>query len=994
MRYLMFTCLVLFLAFSVTSVTAQKGIVRGTVIENSTGEPMIGVTVVVEGTTTGGVTDFDGKFQISLDPGTHTIKASFISFQTVTVSGVQVEAGEATIIDNIRLKENVEQLDEVVVTAEALRDSETALLTIKRKSANLLDGISAANFRKIGDSDAAAAVKRVTGVSIEGNKYVYVRGLGDRYTKTMLNSVDVPGLDPDRNSIQIDIFPTSLIQNMIVSKTALAEMPADFAGGVVNIETVDFPEEKILDVSFGLSYNPSMHFNPDFIDHEGSDTDWLGLDSDLRDLPDGARGDIPLPGTAPDQDVFNFTRQFSPVLQSSQETSLMNYNIGVSVGDQVQLTSSDKLGYLFSLTYKTQQTFYDDQQFGEFQIPDPQNDNDELITASLKEGVVGIDNRFLGGLAGLAFKTNSSKFRFTALRLQNGERKSGGFTILEDPNQNAAGKSNFVAPNAQNLEYSERSLTNLMLGGEHYFNGKQWTIDWRVSPTFSRQEDPDIRVAALTDEFGLDFNPGAGGLPSRIWRFLDETNLVGRLDLTYNLDLFSRDAKIKFGGSYVFKERDYEILQYNLQFVNFEDQPEWETPDLSDVLIEENLFPNPGGIFYTNDVDNIDVNPNQYNSTVSNTAFYVSTELSPLPKLKTIIGLRAENYVQRHTGRDQAAAFRINAELGAGATLEEAIQVVKDGDPALVGRVLEDDKVLDALDFFPSLNATYSLTEEQNLRLSYSRTIARPSFKEASFAQIFDPLSNRAFNGGLIPLIREGDEWDGNLRETHINNFDLRWEIFLDKGQTYSVSAFYKTFEAPLELVRLSTQLTTNELQIRNVGDSYIYGAEFEFRTSLGLIDASLDRFFINGNVTLTESVLQMAEAEFTSRQGFAREGENIDDTRDMAGQAPYVINGGLAYENTSIGLDAGVFYNVQGRALSVVGLSLFPDVYTEPFHSLNFNLNKSFGPKDNLSLNLSVENILNDRREEFFVGHNAEDQIFTGFSPGTTIGVGASYKF
>jgi len=258
---------------------AQTGKIRGTVYEASSGEPLIGVTVVIKGTSKGAVTDFDGKFTISAEPGNYDIQVSFISFETVTISGVAVKEGEVTVLDNISLKESVQELQEVVVTAELIKDSESALLTLKKKSANLMDGISAAKFRKIGDSDAAGAVKRVTGVSVEGGKYVYIRGLGDRYTKTTLNNIDIPGLDPDRNSLQIDIFPTNLIDNMTVLKSSLAEMPADFTGGVVNIETKDFPEEKIFDVSASIGYNPSMHFNNEYITYEGSDTDFLGFDN-------------------------------------------------------------------------------------------------------------------------------------------------------------------------------------------------------------------------------------------------------------------------------------------------------------------------------------------------------------------------------------------------------------------------------------------------------------------------------------------------------------------------------------------------------------------------------------------------------------------------------------------------------------------------------------------------------------------------------------------
>lgn len=969
---------------------AQKGKIRGTVYEDATGETLIGVTVYLKGTSTGAVTDFDGQFVINADPGTYDVLISFVSYETITISGVVVEEGEVSLLENIRLREAVSELEEVIVTAEVIRDSESALLTVKKKSANLLDGISSAKFKKIGDSDAASAVKRVTGVSIEGDKYVYVRGLGDRYTKTTLNNVDVPGLDPDRNSIQIDIFPTNLIQNMIVSKTALAEMPADFTGGAVNIETKDFPDERILDVSFGLTFNPSMHFNSDYISYEGSSTDWLGYDTDLRQLPAGARDELPAPGTGQDQEVFDFSNSFAQQMQNTTQTSFMNYNLGVSIGDQINFSNDNSLGYFVSLTYRTEQTFYSDAVFGEYQVPNQTDPDNELIAASIRDGIISSDSRFIGGLAGLAFKNDNSKLKFNVLRLQNGESKSGAFFITEDPDdgRDAVGKSDFIAPNSQNLEYFQRAITNFLLNGEHYIGDKKWVIDWRLSPTFSNILEPDIRVAALTDEFGFSFNAGAAGLPTRIWRELEEVNAVGRIDITNNTELFGRDAKFKFGGSYTYKERDYEILEYNLQF--FGRQPAFDSPDLDGLLDEENLFPNPGNAYYQSGVTI--PNPNEYNSSVMNTAGYVSAEFSPVSRFKAILGLRAENFVQTHTGRDREAATAIATLVRQGSTIEEAIEQVKNNPEA--GRVLDNDKVLESLDLFPSLNTTFEVSDDQNLRFSYSSTIARPSFKELSFAQIIDPVSGRTFNGGLFPFDTDDDQWDGNLRETRINNFDLRWEIFMDKGQTYSISAFYKTFEDPIELVRIPAAQTTNELQVRNVGDSYLYGAEFEFRTALGILSSALNKFYFNGNVTVTESVLQMTDVEFNGRKAFEREGQTVEDTRNMAGQAPYVINGGFTFEDPSKGFDAGLYYNVQGRTLAVVGTRLFPDVFTEPFHSLNFSANKLFGEKQNLRVSLNVDNILNDRREEFFVGFEAQDQIFTGFSPGTEIGVSVGYSF
>ncbi|MEM6522598.1 MAG: TonB-dependent receptor [Bacteroidota bacterium] len=993
-------CMMMFLtSFGI----AQKGTIRGKVIDAANGEPMFSVTVLIEGTSIGAVTDFEGAFEIKADPGTYNIQASFISYATVKVTGIEVKVGEVTFINQITMSEDVEQLAEVVITAEAIRNTEEALQLVKRKSANVLDGISAASFRKIGDGDAGAAAKRVTGVSVEGGKYVYVRGLGDRYTKTTQNGMDIPGLDPDRNSIQIDIFPTNLIDNMVILKTFTPELPADFTGGIVNIETKDFPEEKIFDVSFGMEYNPSMHFNSDYIDYEGSNTDWLGFDDGERALPANANStSLPRPDIIPgnrtpesDQVVNDFLNQFSPTMGVVPETSFMNYSLGLTIANQFELPNGNNIGYLFTGNYKNNTVFYDDAFFGEYQNDINDREREEFQRAFTIDGILAENNVLLGGLAGLAYKTDRSKYRFTVMRLQNGESRSGDFDLIDDGD--ATGKSDFIGF-SENLEYNERSITNFFLNGEHHFSDDKWVVDWRGSATLSVQDDPDIRqtpFTALSDDLNNPvFNAGAAGNPTRLWRELEEINVVGKVDLTNNLEIFGRDGKIKFGISQTFKERDYRIVDFNLNFdgVGFD----WSGEGI-DVWTSETLYP-AGPVFLVSGFN--DPNPNEYNGKIFNTAGYVSVEISPTEKLKAVFGVRAENFVQRHTGRDQEAAGYIEGRLNDGLTLDQAVAEVKAAkeaaiaDPELddLGNVLDDDKVLDALDFFPSVNLIYSLKEEQNLRLSYSRTIARPSFKELSFAQIFDPVSNRIFNGGLFPI----DSWDGNLVETLIDNIDLRWEVFMDRGQTYSISAFYKSFDNPIELVRMPLQRTNVEYQPRNVGNGQLFGMEFEFRKALDFISPN---WSVNGNVTIVESIIDMQEAELTNRTINSRDGEEIDDTRNMAGQAPWIVNTGISYTNYDKGLDAGLFYNVKGPTLVIVGGGLDPDVFSQPFHSLNFNMNKTFA-NEKWALNFGVSNLLNDKLEQFFERSfsNFEDsspnEVFQRFSPGVSISAGVKYSF
>lgn len=940
---------------------AQQSKIRGTVFDDKTGETLVGVAIQIVGTTTGTITDLDGQFSMDLAEGTYDMQLSYISYQRLLVEGLQIKAGEVTVLDNLRLKESSVELDEVVVSAEIIRTNEAALSTIKRLSASMMDGISSAKMKLIGDDNAVEAAKRVTGVSIEDGKYIYVRGLGDRYSKTTLNNVDIPGLDPDRNSLQMDIFPTNLIDNMLVSKNFTADMPADFAGGLMNVETKDFPEEKFISASASISFNPDMHLNSDFPTYTGGKTDLLGFDDGTRELPERAKQpNIPTPASgASEQEVVNFINSFNPQLGTTRKTSPLDYSLSFSLGDQISLqktsNNSPKLGYIFSLSYKTEYTYYDDVVYGEYQrFIDP--DKYEMRYATLQNGELGEENVLIGMLGGLAFKSKLTKIRLMGLRLQNGESRAGIFDV--DNDGEAVGQSGYFAT-SQNLEYNQRSLSNILLNGTHVLKNSGWDIDWRLSPTFSTSEDPDIRKMAFTHSpnGSSSFSAGAGGNPVRIWRSLEELNATAKLDVTKKYTFKGQDAKLKFGLSHTYKTRDYEILSLSIQFWGGQS---WPNPDPAIVLNPENLFPNkPNSIYYQS--GNSDPNSNAYESNSNNTGFYISNEFHPIPKLKTILGLRAENFVQRHTGRDQSNTYS-----------------------------LDNEKVLESLDFFPSVNFIFALTDEQNLRASYSRTIARPSFKELSFAQILDPISNRIFNGSLYTY----QDWDGKLTETLVDNLDLRWELFLKRGQIFSASAFYKKFDNPIELVRIPEQQTSTEYQTRNVGDGRLYGVELEFRKDLDFIAPAWSNFNISSNFTFVDSQIDMTDTEFNSRKSYEKTGETIDDQREMAGQSPYVINAGLTYDNLELGINTGLFYNVKGPTLAIVGAGLFPDIYEKPFHSLNFSFNKKIGKDQKTIIDFKVSNLLDSSIKNYYQSYGAEDQIYNSRYAGRSFSVGVSYKF
>lgn len=939
---------------------AQNGFIRGTVFDDATAEPLPGVTLLVEGTNLGTITDLDGKFNLSIAPGTYSLKVSLISYEATVISELAVTANEVTLLDNLRLKEANIELTQVTITAQEIRNTENSLLLIKKKSPTVMDGISAVNFRKIGDSDAASSMKRVPGVSVTGGKYVFVRGLGDRYTKTILNGVDIPGLDPDRNTLQMDIFPTNVIDNIIVYKSFSADLPADFTGGVIDITLKDFPEEMKANISVSAGYNPQSHFNPDFLTYEGGKTDFLGFDDGTRAIP--ATSDIPFfsevvgnPESEAGIRYRDILAGFNPNLAAFKEKSFMDYSIGGSFGNQF---GSKKLtmGYNFAFSYKSNTEFYEDAEFARYGLSgDP--DITEMDVRELQTGDYGVNNVLLSGLAGFAVKTQNSKYRINLLHLQNGESKAGIFDF------SGSDQGSIFESFQHNLDYSERSLTNLLVDGKHTFDDSKWSVVWKFSPTLSKMEDPDIRFTRyVTSESGFVINTESG-FPERIWRDLEEIDFSGVLHITREFMFKGQKAKLNFGGAYTTKERDFVIRNFALNLRNVT-----LTGDPNEIFYPDNLWPaggnrNNGTTF---EAPFVPTNPNQFNASTTDIAGYVSTEVSLFKNLRTVIGVRAENYVQRYTGQDQ---------LGT--------------------NVLDNDKVLDGLDFFPSINLTWLLTDKQNLRFSYAKTIARPSFKELSYAEIFDPISGRAFIGGLFRDANDvaGVEyWDGNLVSTDIHNFDLRWELFPSFGQMVSLSGFYKRFSNPIEIVQFATQ--TGSFQPRNVGDGEVLGAEIEFRQNLAGLSPLLKKFSLTANVTVTGSRIELSKTEYDSRVANARTGQTIDRYRDMAGQSPYLINAGFSYNSEENGFEAGLYYNVQGKTLQFVGIVDRPDIYSNPFHSLNFNANKTFGQEKRFQAGLKIENILNDKNESVFESFKAEDQFFTRLAPGTTVQIRLGYNF
>ena len=940
------------------------GTVRGRIIDDKTGKSVYGAEIQLLKSSI--ESDVDGKFELKAAAGAYNLSISLANYADLNLTDIVVKLGEVTTIGDVRLSPVTESMSAVNITVKRMQNTESALLTSKRMAPNMIDGISAASFKRIGDGDAASAMKRVTGVSIEGGKYIYVRGLGDRYTKTTMNGVDIPGLDPDRNSIQMDLFPTAVIDNIVVAKTFTADMPADFTGGIVDLATKDFPSKKSFNVSFGLGYNPAMHLQSDYLDYEGSSTDFLGFDNGKRRNPTKGLNQIPSVVDAVSRnsladEFYRINGDFDKNLGTTEKTSPVNFDFGISFANTKKLNRKYTLGYQSSLSYKNQTDFFRDAQFNLY-AKQNETSQTELIPFERQTGNYGVNNVILGYLGSIALKSKSDKFRFNILHIQNGESKAGKFFFrnsLQGANWNAQ---------QYNLEFNQRSLTNAFLSGKHTRDRGNWEVEWKVAPTLSTMYDPDVRFTRIRVP-DLTISSEAG-FPQRIWRSLQEYNVANRLDITRKTRLSGFKTTLKFGAAYTFKYRDYSIESYQIQggFDGFED------PQI--IMLDQNLMSstNRDGFYYTADfVDGRGFrnNPNAFKGSVNYAATYLSGDVDFTKDFKVIAGLRGEMYQQFYSGINQN------------------------------GDELNNQEVMNHHRLFPTVNMVYRLKRKTNLRASFTQTTARPSFKELSFAQILDPITGRSFQGGLfsesVNIVDENGQsqnlllWNGDLRPTNINNFDLRFETFMKRSDMVSVGVFYKSMTNPIEIVQYMAD--NNAYQPRNVGNATILGAEFELRKNLEVVHSALKYFSFNTNVTVTQSEISINDAEFLSRTFGARDGQTISRKRAMAGQAPYIVNGGLGYQSRTKLFEAGVYYNVQGPTLQFVGYANRADVFTVPFHSLNLTASGKFGYKNRMNLALKVSNLLNDKREQIFSSYQANSEFFQQLAPGTTVSVKFSYS-
>ncbi|MDX2128751.1 MAG: TonB-dependent receptor [Chloroherpetonaceae bacterium] len=916
------------------TLSAQEKVkLTGKITDKDNGEELIGATVLVVGTTTGGKTNVDGVFNLMLPEGTYDLKVSYIGYKQSLIKGVVVKAGVLNRQD-IRLATETVNTEEIVVQADVSGATEGALLAQQRKALTVQDGVSAEQMKRTPDSDAAEASKRITGVTVMGGKYVYVRGLGERYSSTQLNGVNIPSPEPEKKTVPFDIIPSSLIENLVTIKTFLPDQPGNFAGGLVKIKTKEFPDEFQLSVGSSVGYNTLTHFQvrPNY---PGSGTDFLAFDDGLRALPSGLPSINELKSSATVGNARgDVLRLFNNGVYSPRSGNYgLNQSYNLSVGDQYQL-GLFPLGFIASLSYNNDASYRNTSLF----FPNPDFDED----------IGKFRYRYNTDIS--MFTVNIGGIMHFNLRLSDNNKlglKATYNRSAEDETRIAFGRDNLFDPSqdvrSTRLRFVTRELSSTQLTGNHFVTDLlgQPEIDWTFQYATAKRDEPDNRESLYSGSIEENFFSMQNFRNQRFFGLLDDKQFDAIWNISFSFTQWDGlKSKLKVGGLYSQKDRDFSARRFSFRAARFSNIINVQ-PDA--LFIPERVA--NGDIEFLDDTNPSD----SYTANEKTTAGYFMVELPIIANLKFVGGIRFENNF-----------------LEANAIRGSFVQPV----PVNGG--------FDQTNILPSVNLIYSIGESINLRASFSQTVAQPEMREIAPFQFDDYISSTLGNPFLV--------------QTTIQNFDLRAELFQGFGEMVAVSFFYKDLNNPLERIVLDDIGTNLFFTTVNAIEAKNYGAEFEFRKKLNFIADFLDPLTLGANVTIVQSTIKPPETLvlYNESQGqqISQAPEAVKKERPLQGQSPYVVNLNLSYSDPQSGFNASLLYNVFGRRISqLTGVrNLTDNVEEMPRNQVDISISQQFF--NSLTVKFSAKNILNDRYL-FVIGEAWAERYFVG----RTFGIALSFN-
>lgn len=922
--------------------TAAVGTISGRVSDAEGGEILRGATVQVLDTKKGAYSDVKGTYSIKGVPaGKYSLKFNFIGFTSKTVSDVEVKAGETTQL-NVVLQSAVKKTEEVVVTVKRINDNAAAALAQRKNAAQVSDGITEAEIKKLPDADAGQALKRVPGVTLVGDKFVYVRGVSERYSNTTLNGAALTSTEPDKKAFAFDMFPAEFLQNANVAKSFTPDLPGNFAGGLVQLNTIDFPERFLLKASLSSSYNDNVTFQANrFSTYEGGSRDWLAIDDGTRALPASAPANrratdalLARAGNPNDAngaaDWVELGKAFnSNVWKQRQISAPVNAGIGLAFAAPITLGDNEELGIVANLNYNNSHNINTVSRNGILSNGQLQFETNGLQTTQ---------SAGWGGLLNFAVKFGGS----SSITFKNIYNRSMDNEVVALDGQD-------VGQNRDRRYYSaqfvEKTLYSGQLGGEHTFAALgNSLLDWRVGYSSSRRDEPDFRRLRYSRTLGNTNEPfradipatqqGDGTVAGRFYSGLTDDLLTGGFNLTLP---FENNIKLKTG--YLFERRDRTFAARSLTII-------LARAILSDVPTDLDLTQAPGALLSSENFrgDGLGISEDSKTSDTytADETLHAGYVMGDVPfqigdlEFRAIGGVRVESNVQR-----------LNSFSDQGTPIQRS--------PSFV-------------DILPSAHLVWKLTKDANIRISATRTLSRPSLREFAPFAFFDFQSQSRVAG------------NPNLIRSLINNFDLRYELFMAPGEVFAVSGFYKTFENAIEeTIQPGSVIARTFTNAQGIASNY--GVEVEIRKSFGFVAPALESLSFNGNVALINSSLTISQG-------------SVSETRQMWGQSPYSINAGLSYTIPDVGTSFNVGYNRFGaRIVQVAQLGVYelrngasPHVFELPRDVVDISVMQSFG---GLDIKFLVRDLLNQQ----LVWEQIGTRIATNLR-GRTFTLGLSYRF
>jgi TonB-dependent receptor len=960
------------LAAGITPMWAQD--IKGVVIDQKSKETLIGAVITAvpgngsknatqEKDGIKAVTDIDGNFSLqNLKDGTYTLYIKYVGYKTQKIDGVQLKGGKwidgKAIVSSkdtsskndasekalltIALQPDEQQLNEVTITAVERRNTDAAMIQVAKNSPVIVSNVSAQEISRTQDTNAGEVIRRVPGVSLIDDKFVMVRGLSQRYNNVWVNGGAVPSSEADSRAFSFAIIPSSQIDNLTIVKSPTAEYPADYSGGFIIVNTKEIPAENSFNIAVGGNWNTSSAFK-DFSYSKGSGTDFLGFDNGLRNLNGGIQAALNPQLDANGKPVGDYaTSLLGNGLNNDwlvkNRKPLGDLKLAASLNRRWML-GGRTLGMLAAMNYTNEYRTYENMENNLYGIYDAANDKPNYLRHSVDDQYN--NNVRLGAMLNFTFLSKDGNHKYQLKNIFN-QLATSRYTWRDG----VSAQSNLE----RSAEYYYRSRTtyNGQLTGKHTFTSD--ALDWSIGYAYANRHLPDRRRYLIDDalESGV-YALSTGNDISREWTQLDEHILSLGVNDKHHFKFGNFEPNLQVGAYGEYRSREYQTRNfiYNWNVSDNNMPSDFRHSDIPTLLSSEaNMGYDKLYLLEEKQMRN------NYRGHNTLGAGYLALSL-PFGKLGIHAGVRFEH-------NDM-----------------ELISNSRDYEKSESSRHYKTD------DVFPSLNTTYKISDQHQVRLSYGRSINRPEFREVSSSVYYD------FD--LASNVQGNTE----LKNCYVDNLDLRYEWYPSRGELISLAVFYKHFDSPIEWTYTVAGGTDLIYSYKNAKSANNYGVELDIRKNLGFI--GLKDFSWSFNGALIKSKVQFEKG--------AKE-----EDRPMQGQSPYLINTGIFYKNAPLKMDIALLYNRIGKRIIGVGRSegstgddsnsRVPHSYEMPRNTIDFSLAKKFG--EHLELKLNVRDLLAEKiyykqfaDVTYSDGSKKEvEEIARCYKPGRNIGLQAIYKF